>query len=321
MSGTLVVAEHVNGALRDITAEMIGVAVALKPDLGGPVTVALLGQGTGAIADALNLEGVDEIVTVDTPGPDFDPAVYEEIICQLGQERRPELVLFGHTANGMGCASGLAARLGAGFASDVLALSVEDGKVIATRSVYGNKLNMDLDFGEKRVVILTLRGATFAPPGAAGKATRTVFPVDLSGLSLTESLSYEEAPVADFDLAKAEFIMSVGRGIQNEENLPRFQALAERIGATLGCSRPIVDAGWLPKARQVGQSGTVAQNCKFYIALGISGAVQHQYGMKHVDTIIAINSDAEAPIFNVATYGVSMDLFEFADALEAAFPT
>ena len=130
---------------------------------------------------------------------------------------------------------------------------------------------------------------------------------------------YIEAPPSNIDISKAEFILSVGRGIQEKENLPRFEKLAERFGFTFGCSRPIVDSGWLPKPHQVGQSGKVASACKVYLALGISGAVQHLYGMKHIDTIIAVNTDPEAPIFNVATYGVCMDLFELTKELEAQF--
>jgi electron transfer flavoprotein alpha subunit len=144
--------------------------------------------------------------------------------------------------------------------------------------------------------------------------------MDLSGLQgAIAHLDYQEAPPSDIDISKAEFILSVGRGIQDKDNLPRFAALAERMGATFGCSRPIVDSGWLPKPHQVGQSGKVAANCKLYVAFGISGAVQHLFGMKHIDTIIAVNKDPDAPIFNVATYGTTVDLFELAEALEKQF--
>ena len=132
-------------------------------------------------------------------------------------------------------------------------------------------------------------------------------------------VDYLPAPPADVDIAKAEFILSVGRAIQEDTNLPRFAALAERLGATLGCSRPVADSGWLPKAHQVGQSGTVAANCKLYLAFGISGAVQHLAGMKHIETIIAVNTDSEAPIFGVAHHGACVDLFALADALEQEF--
>jgi electron transfer flavoprotein alpha subunit len=145
--------------------------------------------------------------------------------------------------------------------------------------------------------------------------------VQLEGLAgRYRHVGFEEAPASDVDIGKAEFILSIGRGIQDEKNVPRFAELAKKLGATLGCSRPVADSGWLPKPHQVGLTGKVAGNCKFYLALGISGAVQHLHGMKHVETIIAINTDANAPIFNVATHGCALDVFAFADALERAVP-
>ena len=317
MSGILVVAEHLQGELCDITGEMIGAAVAIKDRLGGPVMAAVIGNGGAELARQANLEGVDEIITVDSGSPHFDASLYEEAVCQLGAKRRPRVILIGHTVSGMAYAAAVAARLGSGFASDVSALDVESGQVIATRGGYGNKVNLELGFPGKGVVTLSLRGATFKPPEAGGLVAVNAAQVDLSGVEpSTVHLEYQEAPPADVDVSKAEFILSVGRGIRDKENLHRFAALAERLGATFGCSRPIVDSGWLPNAHQVGQSGKVASNCKIYIALGISGAVQHLFGMKHVETIIAVNTDPEAPIFNVATHGTTLDLFEVAGALE-----
>jgi electron transfer flavoprotein alpha subunit len=133
----------------------------------------------------------------------------------------------------------------------------------------------------------------------------------------SEHLEFIEAPSSGVDIAKAEYILSIGRGIQEDKNVARFVQLAEKLGFTLGCSRPVADSGWLHKAHQVGLTGKVAANCKLYVALGISGAVQHLHGMKHVETIIAINTDAHAPIFNVASYGSTLDVFAFADAIES----
>lgn len=320
MPGVLIIAEHLNGSVRDITKEMIGAAASIKDRLGGPVVVALISANPAALTEAINLAGVDQIVTVTTAGDHFDPHVYEEAAAKLGEQLQPGLILFGHTVNGMSSAAAVAARLGAGFASDVLQLDVEDGAVIATRGAYGNKVNLEVAFTGREIVVLALRGATFPIPEGAGQAQVRAVDIDLSAAA--ESMrhtGYIEAPASDIDISKAEFILSVGRGIQEKNNLPRFEKLAERMGFTFGCSRPIVDAGWLPKAHQVGQSGRVASTCKVYIALGISGAIQHLYGMKHVDTIIAVNTDPEAPIFNVATYGVCMDLFQLTAELEAQF--
>lgn len=320
MAGILIIAEHVQGVFRDITGEMIGAAVSIKEFFGGPVTVAVLSDDPAALAEEVNLRGVDEILAVDVGTPHFDAALYEEAACRLGAEMKPRLILFGHTVNGMACSASVAARLGSGYASDVFGLEVTDGELVATRSAYNNKVNMEVGFSGKGVVTLSLRGATFQTPDEKGTATVTATKVDLSAVAgVIEHVEYQEAPPSDIDISKAEFIMSVGRGIQDKENLPRFNELAKRMGATFGCSRPIVDSGWLPKPHQVGQSGNVASNCKLYLAIGISGAVQHLFGMKHVDTIIAINTDPNAPIFNVATYGACIDLFELTDALERQF--
>lgn len=320
MPGILVVAEHVQGAVSDISKEMVGAASDLKTELGGPLSVVALSEKPKSLAASLNLAGVDEVFAIDVGSSHFDPLVYEETVVQFGKELQPRIILFGHTANGMACSAAVAARLGSGYASDVTGIAVKDGEVIATRSAYGNKVNLELAFPGKEVVALTLRGATFTASEQTGNAVITERFFDVSSIDgKTDHIEYKSAPVSDVDISKAEFILSIGRGIQDKDNIPRFAQLADRLGATLGCSRPVVDAGWLPKAHQVGQSGTVASNCKLYISLGISGAVQHLFGMKHVDTIIAVNIDPDAPIFNVASYGANVDLFDLADALERHF--
>lgn len=320
MPDILVVAEHLGGKLSDISRELIGAANSIKDGLGGALRVLVIARSARELAGDLDLEGVDELLLVETPGDDFDPLVYEEVVCKVGADVRPAVILAGHTANGMAYGAAVAARLGCGFASDVLRLATAGDELVATRSAYGNKVEMELVFPGKAVSLLTLRGATFAAPEAAGAARIVPIEVDLAGLSgVSTHVEYQEAPPSDIDIAKADFILSVGRGIQDKDNLPRFAALADKLGATFGCSRPIVNSGWLPKPHQVGQSGKVAANCKLYIALGISGAVQHLFGMKHVDTIIAVNTDPDASIFNAATFGTTIDLFELTEALERHF--
>ena len=320
MPGILVVAEHLGGKLSDISRELIGAAYSIKAGLGGLLQVLVIGKSARELACGLDLEGVDELLLVETPGDAFDPLVYEEAVCKVGADVRPAVILVGHTANGMAYGAAVAARLGCGFASDVLRFAMAGDELVATRSAYGNKVEMELAFPGKTVSLLTLRGATFPAPETAGAARIVLTEVDLAGLAgVSTHVEYQEAPPSDIDIAKADFILSVGRGIQDKDNLPRFAALADKLGATFGCSRPIVDSGWLPKPHQVGQSGKVAANCRLYVALGISGAVQHLFGMKHVDTIIAVNTDPDAPIFNVATYGTTIDLFELTEALERQF--
>ena len=317
MSGILVIAEHARGTLADLSAEMTGAAYQLKQQFGGTIRVLTVGADAADFAASLSLPGVDEILVAQTGNAQFDAHTIESVAFQVAMQYEPEIILIAHSASGMSYASALAVHLGSGFAADVFALAKSEHGLRATRSGYGSKVNIELDFPNKAVVVLTIRAGMFKPAQGIGNAKVTPFSVDSD---ITESgyrhIEFIEPASANVDISKADFILSIGRGIQDEKNIPRFVALAEKLGATLGCSRPVADSGWLHKGHQVGLTGKVAANCRLYIALGISGAVQHLHGMKHVDTIIAVNADTNAPIFNVATLGSTVDLFEFADALE-----
>jgi electron transfer flavoprotein alpha subunit len=320
MSGILVIAEHLRGTLSAQTGEVIGLARDVKARLGGPLRVAVISDRPDRFHADLALEGVDEVLCVPAPGEDFDAAIYTEATVRIAMETQPRLVMIGHSVNGMGYAPAAAVRLGGSFVSDTFAVEAEGGRLTASRGGYGNKVLARLDLTGHCVSTLMIRGGSAKAPASDGVAPARTFSVDFSAIAATtaQHADYVDPP-ADVDITKAEFILSVGRGIQDEKNIERFRALADRLGATFGCSRPIADSGWLPKAHQVGLSGKVAQNCKLYVALGISGAVQHLHGMKHVETIVAINTDRNAPIYNVASYGAAIDLFEFADALEKSF--
>ena len=168
-------------------------------------------------------------------------------------------------------------------------------------------------------MLLAIRGNVYKPPeqAASPKVVEFAAPGTASRSSGREFVELTSAD--DVDMTQAEFILTIGRGIGEESKVAQFKELADAIGATLGCSRPIADAGWLPKSRQVGQSGKTASACKLYIAMGVSGAIQHLAGMKHVATIVAVNSDAEASIFGVAKYGIVGDIFEIAEELRRLF--
>ena len=292
--------------------------MSLRAALGGPLRVLLVAPDPAALAPALALAGVDEVLAVRAPQAGFDPALQEEAAFGAAVHAEPALVLVGHSSSGMSYAAGLAVRLGAGFAADVFAVTADAQGLLATRGAYGAKVNAALRFADKAVVVLTLRGATFAPPPPGAQPPVTPLALDVGAVAgCCEHLEYIEAPASGIDIGKAECILAIGRGIGDEKNVARFAELAQRLGVQLGCSRPLADAGWLHKAHQVGLTGKVAASCRLYLALGISGAVQHLHGMKHVETIIAINTDAQAPIFNVATVGATLDVLAFADALEA----
>jgi len=310
---TLVVAEHLRGELRPVTLELISAA----KELDGPVAVAVIAKDPGALAGAVNVDGVDEILSVRVEPEEFENDVYQQAIEQLISERQPKAVLLGFTVNSMGYGPAVAAKLGTGFASDVFGLAKEGDNLVATRAFYGSKVHAEVEFPDHEQVILMLRPTAWPPAEGAGSASMADVSVSISG-SRARHQEFVEVASGDVDITTADFLLSVGRGIGDKENLPQFEELAEKMGATLSVSRPIVDQGWMPNSRQVGQSGKTVTP-KVYLALGISGAVQHLAGMKTSGTIIAVNSDPEAAIFNVAHYGAVADLFDVAEELEKLY--
>jgi electron transfer flavoprotein alpha subunit len=317
MSGVLVVAETRRSELRDVSLELIGAARTVKEAAGGRLAVALVAADPGAHAESLALDGVDEVLTVTSPAPHFEAHVAQRALEALIEQERPALVLAGHTIDSLGFAPAVAVRAGLGFASDVTALGWADGPT-ASRGAYGDKLVAELDFPGQETTLLMVRVGAFEPAAGAGQAPVRAVDVALGDAVATEHVEFREAAAGDVDITKADFLLSIGRGIEDKDNIPQFEELADKLGATLSVSRPLVDAGWMSNARQVGQSGKTVKP-KVYLALGISGAVQHLAGMRKADTIIAVNSDPEAPIFSVAHYGVVGDLFEVAEALETHF--
>jgi electron transfer flavoprotein alpha subunit len=313
MSGVLVIAEHIQGQVRDVTLELVTAA----GELGGPVVVAVVAADPAPLAEQVNVAGVDEIVTVAAGGEEFEGDVFQAAVEALIAERHPRAVLMGFTVNSMGYGPAVAAKLGLGFASDVFSVGDEGGAIVATRAFYGGKVHGEIDFPGKEQVLLLLRAATWEPAQGPGSASVSSLAVSAPA-ARARHLSFEEAPAADVDITTADVLLSIGRGIGEKDNIPQFEGLAEKMGATLSVSRPLVDAGWMPASRQVGQSGKTVKP-KVYLAFGISGAVQHLAGMKTAGTIIAVNTDHEAAIFNIAHYGATCDLFEVAEELEKLY--
>jgi electron transfer flavoprotein alpha subunit len=332
VNGVLVVAEMAGAEPRPATVEMIELARALRRQGAGAVRVALIGRDLDGAATAVAALGVDEAIVVSgvgaggVPIAHFEAHVWQAALEALIAERAPAVVLAAHSVDSLGFAAALAARARHGFASDVTALSWGAEGLAASRGAYGERLVAELDFPGKDTVVVLARagarsgapaetGADDAPP-AAGAITR--LDVECSGRERTERVELREPPRGDVDITQAELLLSIGRGIEDAERIPELRELAARMGASLSASRPLIDAGWIPPAQQVGQSGrTVAP--KVYIALGISGAVQHLAGMSKSKTIIAVNSDPQAPIFGVAHYGAVADLFDVAAELQRQF--
>jgi electron transfer flavoprotein alpha subunit len=318
MSGILVIAEQRRGELRPVSLELVSAAQDLRRP-GEQVAVAVLSAAPENFVKALSVVGVDEIVGVKVAASEFDPDTAESALAALIAKRRPDVVLVAHSVDSFGYAAALAARLGLGFATDVFNVERVDGELVATRGGYGQKVNVEVDFPGRDVVLLAIRGGAFKPPEQAASPPVTAFEASPLQSRATGREFIEPAAGDDVDMTGAEFILTIGRGIGEEAKVPQFRELADALGATLGCSRPIADAGWLPKSRQVGQSGKTASACKLYIAMGVSGAIQHLAGMKHVGTIVAVNTDAEASIFGVAKYGIVGDIFEIAEELRRLF--
>jgi electron transfer flavoprotein alpha subunit len=318
LSGILVVAEQRRGELRPVSLELVAAAQGLRR-AGEQVAAAVLAQDPERFVGPLSVAGVDEILTVKVAAPEFDADTFESAVGALIAQRSPDLVLVAHSVDSFGFVAALAARLGLGFATDVFKVERIEGELVATRGGYGQKVSVEVDFPGRRTVLLAVRGNVFKPPDQAASPRVTAFDAPPVASRAAGREFIELSAGDDVDMTAAEFILSIGRGIGEEAKVAQFRELADAIGATLGCSRPIADAGWLPKSRQVGQSGKTASACKLYIAMGVSGAIQHLAGMKHVGTIVAVNSDAEASIFGVAKYGIVGDIFEIAEELRRHF--
>ncbi|WP_435180663.1 electron transfer flavoprotein subunit alpha/FixB family protein [Halorussus sp. AFM4] len=315
MSGVLAVAEHRRGELRDVSFELITAGRQLADQTGGDLHLAVVGGDTESFADSLNREGVDVIHTV-PEGEEFNHDVYAQAVEALHAEVDPQVLLMPNSVNGLDYAPAVANSLDLPLATDAVDFEYGDGLTV-TREMYGSKVETTVDVGGDRQAV-TIRSAEWPAAEGVGDAEISEFEADVDTDTGSRVTGFEEVGGGDVDISEADFIVSIGRGIEEEDNLPLIEDLVEATGATLASSRPIVDNGWLPKNRQVGQSGKVVTPT-VYLAIGISGAVQHVAGMKGSDTIIAINTDPNAPIFDIADYGIVGDLFEVVPELIEEF--
>jgi len=311
----LAVAEHRRGELRDVSLELVTAGRELADAADAELHVAVVSGDVERYAESLDREGVDAIHTV-AAGEEFNHDVYVQAVAQLVGELDPTYLLMPNTVDGLDYAPAVANRLDLPLVTDVIGLEL-DGGLTATREMYGSKVETTIEV--EPPVAVTVRPAEWPAAEGVGDAEIQAFDADVDDSLVRSTVTgFEEAAAGDVDISEAEFIVSIGRGIEEEDNLPLIEALCEATGATMASSRPIVDNGWLPKSRQVGQSGKVVTP-QVYLAIGISGAVQHVAGMKGADTIIAVNTDPNAPIFDLADYGVVGDLFDVVPALTDAF--
>jgi electron transfer flavoprotein alpha subunit len=311
----LVIAEQRAGALNRATWETIVAA----QQSGVPIKVAVL--GSGAVEVAKEVAGADssEVIVIEDPALDeYTADGFVQALHQLVQAEQPERVFFPHTYQTRDFAPALAARLQRPLVTDCVGLKPNGEALTYVRPVFQGKLQADVKVDGPTPHLVTFqigayRADAVKKGGSAAPTRKAAVAIDASRIRQKPEPPFKEAKQA-VDLSQAERIVAVGRGIKGQEHLQLAEQLARAMGAELAASRPICDAGWLPMDRQIGSSGqTVAP--RLYVALGISGAIQHLVGMKGSRTIIAINKDAEAPIFEIADYGIVGDLFEVVPAM------
>jgi electron transfer flavoprotein alpha subunit len=305
-----VVIEHLRGQVLDLSYSMLAGARHLANSTGGSVTAVLLGHDAKGLASNLN---ADNALYMDHPGlAEFTSDAYITALTGLIQEHSPKAVIFGHSTIGMDIASGLSAKLGLPMVSSCSTFN-DDGKYVS--QICGGKIMAEGELpGPTTLVTMvpggykTEEGQSTQPPAMTEIPAPTL---DNLRVSLNQ---YIEPDTSDVDIAKEKMLVSVGRGIQNKDNIEIANELAAALGCVVSSSRPVVDQGWMPTTRLVGKSGKKVKP-KIYLALGISGAPEHVEGMGESEVIIAVNTDQNAPIFNIAKYGTTVDLFDLVPIL------
>jgi electron transfer flavoprotein alpha subunit len=316
MSGIFALVEHRQGAIRDITYELLTCGRQLAEKQMTELTAVLLGYNLEKLVDCLKSKAHRLLVVDHELLENFNSEVYQIILSEILRKENPSLTLICHTAFGYDLCPSLATQMGVPFTTDCLDIEFVENKLKATRQIYDGKLNAHVMLREHPSYIITLRSGCFpAEESNLDTKIEKLEPSVTAQPDYRRFVEYIEAAIGEVDITKADIIVGVGRGIKEQSNLPIIEDFADAIGGVLACSRPIVDAGWLPKDRQVGSSGKTVKP-KLYIALGISGAFQHIVGMKSADTIIAVNKDPNAPIFNEADYGIVDDLFKVVPAFK-----
>ena len=317
----LVVMEQRGGVWNRMSFETLAAAQQLAGELNTTASAAVLGQGTEALAAELAGKQLEKLYLVEHELlKEYTPDAYTSALGQLLAQVNPEYVLLPHTYQVRDFLPKLATALGTVAVSDVVAHRVEAGAVALVRQLFQGKVNADVRFTGAAPHFASLQaGAYRADRVLEGSLVVEKFtPAIAAGDVRTRPLERFRESARAVDLSAAELIVAVGRGIKDADNIALIQELANVMGAELAASRPICDAGWLPMERQVGSSGQTV-GPKLYIAIGISGAIQHLVGMKGSRTIVAINKDPNAPIFEVADYGIVGDLFQVVPELIEAF--
>lgn len=316
----LLITEQREGKWNKVSFEALAAAQQIAAQTKGSITGVVIGQGVAALADELASYQLDEVILVENPLLEkYTPDGYSLAFKQVVEQAKPDLVVFPHTYQVRDFAPKLAASLNKGMIGDCVGYRHENGKLIFVRQMFQGRTAADVSFQGDAPWIASFQAGAFRADTVAKKQGGKA-PVEAASVVLkAEQIRtkprelFREAKQA-VDLTQAPILVSIGRGIKAPENIPLAEKLAKALGAELSASRPICDEGWLPMERQIGSSGQTVSP-KLYLALGISGAIQHVVGMKGSRCIVAINKDQNAPIFEIADYGVVGDLFEIVPAL------
>ena len=306
----LVLIDHSEGRVPQVSLECCSLARRLTSKTNGKVNAVVLGSSLDGIRAAVEHLPVDRISFADDPLLEkYTPGAYVEALEQLITEDGPDVVLMGHTYQNMDLSPRLAARIRRALVTDCVAIREDEDPPVFVHPMFHGKLNADIRVRSPKPWLVTIQSGAFGgrtdERGTPEIEARTVH---IDSDAIHREFLEEVSVTADrVDLTKAEIIVGVGRGVRNEENLSLIKDLASALGAEIGASRPIVDNGWLKRDRQIGSSGQTVSP-KLYFAIGISGAIQHIVGIRNSGCIVAINSDANAPIFNVAAYGIVGDM-------------
>src|SRR5579864_7096532 len=319
----LVIAEHRQGKWNNTSFETLAAAQQIAKDTSSTVTGLVIGKGVAGLADELTAKNVAEVLLVQHDLLEaYTPDGYCVALSQVINSVKPDLVLFPHTYQVRDFAPKLAAMLGKGMIGDCIGYREDGGKLVFVRQMFQGKTAADISFVGEGPWFASFQAGAFradqivAAEGEAKPIQKVNIELKAEQIRTKPLELFKEAKSA-VDLTQAPLIVAIGRGIKAPENIPQAEAVAKAMGAEIAASRPICDEGWLPMERQIGSSGqTVAP--KLYLALGISGAIQHVVGMKGARTIVAINKDQNAPIFEIADYGVVGDIFEIMPALTEA---
>jgi len=315
-SGILVLVEHLKGAVADISFEVLGAGRKLADALQAPLYAVVLGRDTTALAARLGI--ADAVLTVEDPALDWpSPDAVVAVLKQILEQKQAGLVLLGGTNAALGLGAKLSAVARLPFVNFCRSLAAEPGTVRLTVTLLGGKILADVKLADARGVIGVSPGSF---PAEAGRSQRTPVVEPVTVAAAPAKIVFQrllEPQAGDVDITKKDILVSVGRGIQNQDNIAQVETLADALKAAVSSSRPVVDQGWLPLTRQVGKSG-MSVSPKLYLALGISGAPEHWEGMKNSQLIIAVNTDPQAPIFDFAHYGATLDLFDLLEPLQKA---